>query len=178
MLDAAEHCWRVAGGLGDRGLKIAAAGMLGLADYSTGHVPQPRDRAGEARRMLDSGHPDRDGTRLEAYDWLGWLEVSIEEHHHAIAHFECGLEIGRRTGAGHLLITMSFGLVLGCVWSGRLKEAIEYSREHAGARPAIGQPTGERVAMACARSSTFVPARSTRPSRTGSRRWRWRVSSP
>ena len=46
MLDAAGHCWRVAEGIGDRGLKIAAVGMLGLAEYSTGRVSQARDRRG------------------------------------------------------------------------------------------------------------------------------------
>jgi DNA-binding NarL/FixJ family response regulator len=71
--------------------------------------------------------PVQRGLRLYALDWLGWLELSLEEHEAALGHFTRGLEIGRASGAGHLLTTMSFGLVLGCAWSGRLSEAIEHS---------------------------------------------------
>ena len=127
MHDAAQECWRLAAALGGDGLKAAAAGVLGLAEYSVGRLPDARDRLREARALVDADRPDDGRARLDAYDWLGWLELSMEENDAAIAHFERGLELGRRTGAGHLLTTMSFGLVLGCVWSGRLKDAFEHS---------------------------------------------------
>jgi DNA-binding CsgD family transcriptional regulator len=126
MHEAAQRCWNSAAGTADDGLKGTAAGMLGLAEYSIGRVPQARDRMLEARSFLDAARDAREG-RLDAYDWLGWLELSVEEHAPAIDHFTLGLELGRRTGAGHLLITMSFGLVLGCAWSGRLNDSVEHS---------------------------------------------------
>ncbi len=82
---------------------------------------------GRPRTLVEEDQRDRAGVRLEAYDWLGWLELSMEDHTLAIRHFEHGLELGRRTGGGHLLTTMTFGLVLGSVWSGRLTEAVEHS---------------------------------------------------
>jgi DNA-binding CsgD family transcriptional regulator len=51
----------------------------------------------------------------------------MEEYDAALRHFTRGLELGRASGAGYLLTTMSFGLVLGCTWNGRLAEAIEHS---------------------------------------------------
>jgi len=127
MHDAALECWRLAAALGEDGLKATAAGVLGLAEYSVGRLPEARDRLREARALVDTARPGEGPVRLEAYDWLGWLELSMEENGAAIGHFERGLELGRRIGAGHLLTTMSFGLVLGCVWSGRLKESFEHS---------------------------------------------------
>jgi DNA-binding NarL/FixJ family response regulator len=127
MHDAAQRCWSSAAEIPDDGLKGAAAGMLGLAEYSVGRVSQARDRMIEARSFLDTARDGREAMRLEAYDWLGWLELSIEEHAAAVDHFTRGLELGRRTGAAHLLITMSFGVVLGCAWSGRLSDAVEHS---------------------------------------------------
>jgi ATP/maltotriose-dependent transcriptional regulator MalT len=117
--------WRTAASGHDDGLKAAAAGVLGLAEYSLGRLPGARDRLREARDLLDADGAER--ARLDAYDWLAWLELSMEEHDAALEHFSRGLELGRRTGGGHLLSTMTFGLVLGSVWSGRLTEALEHS---------------------------------------------------
>lgn len=127
MRDAAQDGSRLAAAMSDRGLKAVAASVLGLGEYSVGRLPQARARLREARNLVEEDRPDAAGARLDAYDWLGWLELSMEDHTAAIGHFERGLELGRRTGGGHLLSTMSFGLVLGCVWSGRLRDAVEHS---------------------------------------------------
>ena len=44
-----------------------------------------------------------------------------------MAHFARGLALSRASGAGHLSSTMSFGLVLGCTWSGQLTAGLDHS---------------------------------------------------
>ena len=127
MRTHAERGFKMAVGEGSEGLRASAASLLGLAEYSVGFVPAARERRAEALALLDAPGSDARGLRLDAMDWLGWLELSIEEYVAAHEHFTRGLEVGRRNGTGHLLATMSFGLVLTCIWSGRLEEAIKHS---------------------------------------------------
>jgi DNA-binding CsgD family transcriptional regulator len=125
MREHAVKGWEIAARGGDDGLRATAASLLGLAEYSVGRVSAGQERCAEALGLVDA--PGGDGLRLDALDWLGWLELSVEEYDAALRHFTRGLELGRASGAGYLLTTMSFGLVLGCTWNGRLAEAIEHS---------------------------------------------------
>jgi DNA-binding CsgD family transcriptional regulator len=127
MHEHAERGFTIAAAEGGAGLRASAASLLGLAEYSVGNVKAGRKHRAEALALLDAPGSDARGLRLDALDWLGWLELSVEEYDAARQHFTQGLEIGRRSGGGHLLATMSFGLVLACAWSGRLVEAIAYS---------------------------------------------------
>jgi DNA-binding NarL/FixJ family response regulator len=127
MHEHAERGFAIAAGEGREGLRGSAAALLAIAEYSVGDVKAARMRRADALVLLDAPDADAHGLRLDALDWLGWLELSVEEYDAARQHFSRGLEIGRRSGGGHLLATMSFGLVLTCTWSGRLAEAIEHS---------------------------------------------------
>ncbi len=127
MRGHAERGWATATRSGGEGMHATAASLLGLAEYSVGRVQDGRERRAEAAVLLDAPRADGHDLRLDAFDWLGWLELSIEEYDAALGHFNRGLEIGRRSGAGHLLATMSFGLVLASIWSGRLADALEHS---------------------------------------------------
>lgn len=127
MREHAERGFTIAAGEGGDGLRASAACLLGLAEYSVGRVKAARGRRAEALALLDAPGSDERGLRLDAVDWLGWLELSVEEYDAAHQHFTRGLEIGRRSGRDHLLTTMSFGLLLACAQSGRLAEAIEQS---------------------------------------------------
>jgi DNA-binding NarL/FixJ family response regulator len=125
MREHAAKGWEIAARRGGDGLRATAASLLGLAEYSVGRVSASQERCAEVLALVDA--PGGDGLRLDALDWLGWLELSVEEYDAALRHFTRGLELGRASGAGYLLTTMSFGLVLGCTWNGRLAEAIEHS---------------------------------------------------
>jgi DNA-binding NarL/FixJ family response regulator len=127
MLPHAERGWEIAARAGGEGLRASAASLVGLAAYSVGQVQAAKARRADALAIVDAPGGEHRGLRLDALDWLGWLELSVEEYDAALGHFARGLAIGRAGGAGHLLTTMSFGLVLGCTWSGRLAEAIEHS---------------------------------------------------
>jgi DNA-binding CsgD family transcriptional regulator len=122
----AERGLRLAEGLDDPGLRAVAAAQLGLAEYSLGSVARAVELTLAARALLADcelgGQP-----RLEVFDWLGWCELSLERYDAAREHFERGLEIGRRTGQGHLLATMSFGLVFVHGMVGSLDRAAELS---------------------------------------------------
>jgi len=138
MREHAQRGFTIAAGEGREGLRASAASLLGLAEYSVGHITAARERRTDALALLDAPGADSRGLRLDALDWLGWLELSIEEYDAAREHFARGLEIGRRSGGGHLLATMSFGLVLTCTWSGRLDAATEHSDTTLG----LGQMSG------------------------------------
>ncbi|MEO8969230.1 MAG: AAA family ATPase [Solirubrobacteraceae bacterium] len=138
MHEHAERGFTIAAGEGREGLRASAASLLALAEYSIGEVSAARTRRAEALALLDAPGSDARGLRLDALDWLGWLELSVEEYDAARQHFSRGLEIGRRNGGGHLLATMTFGLVLTCTWSGRLAEATEHSDATLG----LGQLSG------------------------------------
>jgi DNA-binding NarL/FixJ family response regulator len=125
MREHAAKGWEIAARTGGDGLRATAASLLGLAEYSVGRVSASRERWAEGLALVDG--PGGDSLRLDALDWLGWLELSVEEYDAALRHFTRGLELGRASGAGYLLTTMSFGLVLGCAWNGQLAEAIEHS---------------------------------------------------
>ncbi len=127
MRDHAQRGFEIAAGEDGEGLRASAASLLGLAEYSVGRIKAARDRRADALALIDAPGADTRGLRLDALDWLGWLELSVEEYDAARKHFARGLEIGRSSGGGHLLATMSFGLVLTCTWSGQLGEAIEHS---------------------------------------------------
>jgi DNA-binding NarL/FixJ family response regulator len=127
MHDHAQQAFTIAADEGGEGLRASAASLLGLAEYSVGAITAAGKRRAEALALIDAPGSDATGLRLDALDWLGWLELSVEEYDAARRHFTRGLEIGRLSGGGHLLATMSFGLVLTCTWSGRLVEAIEHS---------------------------------------------------
>ncbi|MDQ6745165.1 MAG: AAA family ATPase [Actinomycetota bacterium] len=157
MHEHAERGFRIAAGEGGEGLRASAASLLGLAEYSVGRVRAARKHRAEALGLLDAPGSDARGLRLDALDWLGWLELSVEEYDAAYQHFTRGLEIGRRSGAGHLLSTMSFGLLLTCTWRGRLAEAIEQS----DATLALGQLSGSRQVLSWAHGlRTLVDLRS------------------
>ena len=123
----AERAFTIAAGDGGEGLRASTAGLLGLAEYSVGRVKAARERRADALALLDAPGSDERGLRLDALDWLGWLELSVEEYDAARQHFIRGLEIGRRSARGQLLTTMSFGLLLACALGGRLAQALEVS---------------------------------------------------
>jgi DNA-binding CsgD family transcriptional regulator len=127
MHEHARRGFTSAVGEGSEGLRASAVSLLGLAEYSVGFLEEARERRVDALALVDAPGSDARGLRLDALDWLGWLELSIEEYGAAEKHFTRGLELGRRQGGGHLLATMSFGLVLACTWSGRLDEALKRS---------------------------------------------------
>jgi DNA-binding NarL/FixJ family response regulator len=127
MREHAERGFTIAAGVGGEGLRASAAALLGLAEYSVGRVKAARERRAEALALLDAPGSDEQDLRLDALDWMGWLELSVEEYDAAHQHFTRGLEIGRRSGRDQLLTTMSFGLTLTCVLSGQLAQAIEQS---------------------------------------------------
>jgi DNA-binding NarL/FixJ family response regulator len=157
MREHAKRGFTIAAGEGGAGLRASAAALLGLAEYSVGRVRAGRERRDEALALLDAPGSEERGLRLDALDWLGWLELSVEECDAARQHFTRGLEIGRRSGGGHLLTTMSFGLVLVCTWSGRLAEAIE----HSDATLALARLSGSAQVLAWAHGlRTLVELRS------------------
>jgi DNA-binding CsgD family transcriptional regulator len=157
MREHAERSLAIAAGEGGEGLRASAAALLGLAEYSVGRVKPAHERRAEALALLDSPGSDERGRRLEALDWLGWLEVSVEEYDAARQHFTLGLDIGRRSGRDHLLTTMSFGLLFACAMSGRLTEAIEQS----DATLELGRLSGSNQVLAWAHGlRTLVELRS------------------
>ncbi len=119
--------WRVAVGADGNRMRATAAVLFGLAEYSVRGVDAARQRRAEAIALVDASGVGGRGPRVDVLDWLGWLELCLEENDAALGHFARGLEIGRRTGGGHLLTTMRFGLVLGSARSGRLDEALAHS---------------------------------------------------
>ena len=126
MRDWAAGAWELAQETDDPGLRPLAAAVLALAEYSVGGVDAAVPLMAEAAELVDR---DEARVRLDAFDFLGWCELSMERYEEAVAHFDRGLALGRATGQGHLLMTMSFGAMFGLVWLGRLAEAGERSDE-------------------------------------------------
>jgi DNA-binding NarL/FixJ family response regulator len=157
MREHAERGFSIAAGEDGARLRASAASLLGLAEYSVGRIDAARERRADALALLDAPGENERSLRLDALDWLGWLELSVEEYDAARQHFTRGLEIGRRSGGGHLLTTMSFGLVLVCTWSGRLLEAVE----HSDATLALARLSGSDQGLAWAHGlRTLVELRS------------------
>src|SRR5581483_3974745 len=146
MREHARRGFASALGDGNDGLRASAASLLGLAEYSVGFIREARELRADALGLIDAPDADARGLRLDAMDWLGWLELSIEEYEEAQEHFTRGMELGRRQGGGHLLATLSFGLVLACAWSGRLEEAIKRSDATLG----LGRLSGSDQVLAWA----------------------------
>jgi DNA-binding CsgD family transcriptional regulator/tetratricopeptide (TPR) repeat protein len=109
----------------DPGRRAVAAALLGLAEYSVARVPEARAPMDEAAALVDS----IEGVRLDALDFLGWCEISMERYAAALGHHDRGLALGRATGQGHLVITMTFGRVLALLWTGLLDEAEQATEE-------------------------------------------------
>jgi DNA-binding NarL/FixJ family response regulator len=122
MREWAARAWELA--LDDPALRPLAAAVMALAEYSVGRVGEAGALMAEAAELVDG-----ERARLDAFDFLGWCELSMERYEEAVDHFDRGLALGRATGQGHLLMTMSFGAMFGLVWLGRLAEAEERSDE-------------------------------------------------
>ncbi len=123
----AERGWDAAADVGDRGLRATGAALLGHAEYCVGRLGAARERLAEAVLIVDGPERDGGGASLDALDWLGWFELKLEEYDAARQHFTRAVEVARRDGGGHLLASLTFGLVLGSAWSSRLGDALEHS---------------------------------------------------
>jgi DNA-binding NarL/FixJ family response regulator len=126
----AERAQNAAQHTGDDALRATVTALLGGVEYGLGRVGAARERRAEALAILDAPldrASDPSIGTLGALDWLGWLEVKIEEYAAAGEHFARGLEIARSHGGGHLLPSLTFGLFLHSLWTGRLAEAGEHS---------------------------------------------------
>lgn len=129
MREWAERAWRLSRETGPAILHAAAAGILGVAEYSTDRIAAARERMDEARDLLDGLSDDELAARLDACHWTAWCEHNMERYDDAVRHMTRGLAVSRATGQGHMLVPMTIGLVLATAWQGRLPEA----REHAEA---------------------------------------------
>jgi DNA-binding NarL/FixJ family response regulator len=123
----AERAQNAAQDTGDDAFRATATALLGSSEYGLGRVGAAREKRAEALSIIDAPTEHASGPPLEALDWLGWLEVKIEEYAAAREHFARGLEIARSHGGGHLLPSLTFGLILHSIWTGRLMDAGEHS---------------------------------------------------
>lgn len=90
MREHAERGFSIAAGERGARLRASAAALLGLAEYSVGRVDAARERRADALALLDAPGVTERGLRLDALDWLGWLELSIEEYDAAHRHLNPG----------------------------------------------------------------------------------------
>ncbi|MGH8929944.1 MAG: LuxR C-terminal-related transcriptional regulator [Egibacteraceae bacterium] len=115
----------VAEGIGDRGLVIAATGVLALAGYALGDTTSAGAHLDQAAARLDELTDDELAARLDAAYYLGWAEHWMERLDGAIRHLQRGIAVSRATGQGHLLVPMMLGTCLALSMRGRLAEAGE-----------------------------------------------------
>jgi ATP/maltotriose-dependent transcriptional regulator MalT len=103
----------------------AALATLCLGEAATGEIAAALEHHAEAVAVLDPLTDEELSPRVEALANLAWAENYLELYDEAIAHAERGIAIGRRSGAGQLLVPMMLVKGYPLEMQGRLAEAVE-----------------------------------------------------
>jgi DNA-binding NarL/FixJ family response regulator len=122
MRDWARQALDAARSTHDRPLETVALGMVGSADYMTGHIDEAKRELGETAELIE-GVADADlASHLHALAWFPWCEAFLERYDAAVRHLDRGMALARGTGQGHLIPLMRIAKSFALLNQGMLEE--------------------------------------------------------